>query len=98
APGDGRGHAAVVSLCTPDVHTCGDGVLDPRCEECDAGAANDDGAPDACRTTCRLPSCGDAVVDAGEVCDDGDPSPCDGCDAACQPVAGLVCGDGIVVP
>lgn len=98
APGDGRGFADVVSLCTSDVHVCGDGVVDPRCEECDAGPANDDATPDACRTTCFLPRCGDAVVDGGEVCDDGTASPCDGCDETCQPVAGLACGDGIVVP
>jgi cysteine-rich repeat protein len=97
APGTPRGYANVVSLCTPDVHTCGDGGLDPRCEECDDGAGNDDAAPDACRTSCRLPSCGDGVPDAGEVCDDGASSPCDGCDATCQPVTGLACGDGVLV-
>ncbi len=97
APGDARGWADVVSLCTADVHVCGDGILDPRCEECDAGAANDDATPDACRTSCLLPRCGDGVADAGEACDDGTASPCDGCDAACQPVAGLACGDGILV-
>lgn len=97
-PGDERGFADVVSLCTPDVHVCGDGVLDPRCEECDAGTGNDDTTPDACRTSCALPRCGDAVVDGGELCDDGTVSPCDGCDAACQPVGGLACGDGILVP
>jgi cysteine-rich repeat protein len=87
-----------VSLCTPDVHTCGDGVLDPRCEECDDGAANADHVPNACRTTCVAASCGDGTQDAGEACDDGTASPCDGCDAACQPVAGLACGDGMLVP
>jgi cysteine-rich repeat protein len=97
APGSARGYAHVVSLCTPDVHTCGDGVLDPRCEECDAGAANDDATPDACRTSCLVPGCGDGTADAGEACDDGTASPCDGCDVACQPVAGLACGDGVLV-
>ncbi len=96
-PGSPRGWANVVSLCTPDVHVCGDGVFDPRCEECDDGAANDDAVPDACRTTCTLPRCGDGTVDTGEACDDGDPSSCDGCDASCQPVSGLACGDGILV-
>lgn len=97
APGDTRGFANVVSLCTPDVHLCGDGILDPRCEECDAGAGNDDDAPDTCRTSCLLPSCGDGVADAGEACDDGTASPCDGCDGSCQPVTGLACGDGVLV-
>ncbi len=98
ATDDARGYANVASLCTPDVHVCGDGVLDPRCEECDAGAANSDTTPNACRTSCELPHCGDGVADAGEACDDGTPSPCDGCDASCQVVAGLACGDGILVP
>jgi cysteine-rich repeat protein len=97
-PGAARGRADVVSLCTPDIHVCGDGTLDPRCEACDDGAGNSDTDPDACRTTCALPSCGDGTTDAGETCDDGDPSPCDGCGALCQPVAGLGCGDGILVP
>lgn len=97
APGSARGYANVVSLCTPDVHVCGDGVLDPRCEECDAGPGNDDTTPDVCRTSCLLPSCGDGTQDSGEVCDDGTASPCDGCDASCQPVVGLTCGDGVLV-
>ncbi len=97
APGDTRGFANVVSLCGADVHVCGDGALDPRCEECDAGAGNSDTLPDTCRTSCLLPTCGDGVADAGETCDDGTPSPCDGCDATCEPVAGLACGDGVLV-
>jgi len=97
APGAARGYANVVSLCTPDVHTCGDGVLDARCEECDAGAGNDDDLPNTCRTSCVLPSCGDGTQDAGEGCDDGTTSPCNGCDGTCQLVAGLGCGDGILV-
>ncbi len=97
APGVPRGYANVVSLCTASVHVCGDGVLDPRCEECDAGVANNDTAPDTCRTTCVLPSCGDGTVDTGEACDGGGASPCAGCDATCQPTAGLACGDGILV-
>ncbi len=96
-PESPRGYANVVSLCTADVHVCGDGVFDPRCEECDDGASNNDTAADACRTSCLLPACGDGVTDSGEDCDDGTASPCDGCDASCRPVAGLACGDGILV-
>jgi cysteine-rich repeat protein len=97
-PGSARGRAAVVSLCTPDVHVCGDGVFDARCEECDDGAANSDTQPDACRTSCAVPTCGDGTSDTAETCDDGDPSPCDGCSALCEPVPGLACGDGTLVP
>jgi cysteine-rich repeat protein len=61
---------------------CGDGVTDAD-EACDDGEANDDAAPDACRTDCSLPACGDGVTDAGESCDDGEAWGGDGCDAAC---------------
>ncbi len=37
-------------------------------------------------------SCGDGVVDAGEVCDDGNADDLDGCTAACAPAS---CGDGL---
>jgi len=42
---------------------CGNGVTDPG-EECDDGLLNSDTTPDACRTTCILPRCGDGVPDA----------------------------------
>lgn len=91
----GAGLAVVVSLCTPNVAICGDGVLHPQCEQCDAGTNNSDTNPDTCRTTCRLPGCGDGVVDGGEECDDGNTTSCDGCDVLCRSEPGLVCGDGI---
>ncbi|MDP2313167.1 MAG: hypothetical protein Q8P41_09705 [Pseudomonadota bacterium] len=78
---------------TPDPEVpsarCGDGVLDPD-EACDAGDANDDVTPDACRSTCLLASCGDTVVDAGEGCDDGAALGGDGCDASCAIEAGTL--------
>ncbi|MGC4115112.1 MAG: DVUA0089 family protein [Myxococcales bacterium] len=51
--------------------------------------------------------CGDGFIDSGEMCDDGDSEPGDGCDASCQREPGWVCdgapsvcstscGDGIV--
>ncbi|MDB4958730.1 MAG: cysteine-rich repeat protein [Myxococcales bacterium] len=48
---------------------CGDGVKTPT-EGCDNGIANED-KPNACRTDCRLPTCGDNIVDTGEECDEG---------------------------
>ncbi|MFT6397478.1 MAG: cysteine-rich repeat protein [Bradymonadia bacterium] len=62
-------------------------------EQCDDGEANAD-APDACRTTCLLPGCGDGITDAGEDCDDGDDNADapDACRVACLLPA---CGDGI---
>jgi cysteine-rich repeat protein len=85
----------VQSLCVPPYHTgCGDGVVTAPCEKCDAGPANSDSAPDTCRTTCALPSCGDGVTDHNEACDDGNRRGCDGCDASCNLEPGYVCGDG----
>ncbi len=91
---NGVAHANIVRLCTSGAAACGDGVLDPACEQCDAGAGNGS-SPDACRSDCRLPRCGDGVVDGGEQCDDGNLASCDGCDEHCRIEAGPVCGDGI---
>ncbi len=38
-------------------------------------------------------ACGDGAVDVGEVCDDGDLLPGDGCDAACEVEPGFACAD-----
>jgi hypothetical protein len=45
---------------------CGDGRVDAG-EECDDGAGNDDTAPDACRSDCTLPGCGDGIPDTPKV-------------------------------
>jgi cysteine-rich repeat protein len=77
-------------------YLCGDGVRSADCgEECDDGPGNSDSVPNACRTDCRLPHCGDGVLDDGEGCDDGNLTSCDGCSDRCVPEPGLVCGDGI---
>ncbi len=73
---------------------CGNGTLEPQFgEECDDGAANSDTAPDACRTDCSSPSCGDSVADSGEQCDDGNGSDTDACKNDCS---NNVCGDAVV--
>ena len=90
--------ANVTSLCTPGTSVCGDGVRDPLCEPCDDGAANSDIVADACRTSCRPAHCGDGVVDAGETCDDGNRTSCDGCSRDCAVETGLGCGDGVPYP
>ena len=42
---------------------CGDRILETwRGEECDDGDENADAA-DACRLDCKLPTCGDEIVD-----------------------------------
>ncbi|MFH2007871.1 MAG: DUF4215 domain-containing protein [bacterium] len=43
--------------------------------------------------TCPGGSCGDGVLNAGEACDDGNTTACDGCSATCQ-LEG--CGNGVV--
>ncbi len=91
-------HANVTSLCAPGSAICGDGTRDPLCEQCDAGASNDDATPGACRTDCRPARCGDGVVDGGETCDDGNRDACDGCSRDCAPEVGLGCGDSVPFP
>ncbi len=61
--------------------TCGDGNVDDN-EECDNGQANSDNTPDACRSDCTLPSCGDSVVD---------PSNSEDCEASTDCPAGFEC-------
>src|SRR5690606_16105294 len=79
---------------------CGDGIVDdahPYNEQCDDGEDNAD-EPNACRTNCKLPTCGDGIIDDedGEVCDDGpnnsDLAP-NACRNDCQPAR---CGDGVI--
>ncbi|MAD60256.1 MAG: hypothetical protein CMH49_01920, partial [Myxococcales bacterium] len=91
-PVDGR---ACLPNCTIDA--CGDGQLQAVFgEECDAGDANSDILPNTCRVGCRLPSCGDGVIDDGEACDDGiDNSDVDpnACRTTCEFPS---CGDGVI--
>jgi MYXO-CTERM domain-containing protein len=70
--------------------TCGNGMPDAG-EECDAGTANSDTLPNACRTSCLNAKCGDGVVDTGEQCDPG--APATACNMNCTTP---VCGDGMV--
>jgi cysteine-rich repeat protein len=83
---------ACTSLCR--INICGDGFLGGAGEECDDGAANAD-VPDACRTGCLSPGCGDLIVDTGEECDDGNNVNGDGCSVACQNDLAS-CGNGAI--
>ena len=66
-----------------NVHSiCGDGQLSGA-EQCDLGDGNRDAA-DTCRTTCRVPLCGDGIKDSLEVCDDGNGDNLDGCTDQCE--------------
>lgn len=69
---------------------CGDGNINLE-EECDLGAGNSGSLPDTCRTNCLNPSCGDGVVDSGEICDEN------GETVSCTYICTVSsCGDGIV--
>lgn len=91
--------------CSPDctyiTGYCGDGIVDPRCNEtCDDGLLN--GTPGYCAATCYellpSPACGDGIVQFGEVCDDGNTLNCAGnCRSDCR-AAITGCGDAIVCP
>ena len=43
-----------------------------------------DAIPVTCRDDCTAPVCGDDIMDPGEMCDDGNTSPGDGCAADCM--------------
>jgi len=98
---------AGVSVCKPDRTGFTDcaGAVTPVAETCDTLDNDCDGQVDdgVCGT------CGNAIVEQGEGCDDGDTTPGDGCSATCQVEPGyqcsgqpsvctpaLVCGDGII--
>ncbi len=86
----------ICMACTGDspyaIRKCLDGTCEDLCgngrpdsgEECDRGGKNSDSLPDRCRTDCRNPRCGDAIVDRDEQCDDGNGVSGDGCDRLCR--------------
>ena len=85
--------SGLANACRADCSCCGDGELDAG-EACDNGALNSDTTPDACRTTCVLPSCGDNVTDTGEECDDANLDNTDCCTNTCEDAE---CGDGFLL-
>jgi cysteine-rich repeat protein len=88
--------AALEALGTvfPTEGICGDGNVQGE-EECDDGVAgNSDTIPNACRTDCKNPVCGDSVRDDqfAETCDDGNSVDTDCCRDSCVVSS---CGDGV---
>lgn len=81
------GNTSSTDGCSADClsdETCGNGYTDTAMgEACDDGVNNSDVTPDACRTDCSLPECGDNVVDPGYGED------CEGADLGGQTCAGL---------
>ncbi|MEM9488906.1 MAG: DUF4215 domain-containing protein [Myxococcota bacterium] len=113
-PGEACDDGGESALCDSDctIAECGDAHANASAgEECDWGlnaalcgaisrdGGNRDDSPDTCREDCRLPYCGDGVVDTGvlsdgamsaEACDDGGLDT-ETCDSDCT---APVCGDG----
>ncbi|MBL92632.1 MAG: hypothetical protein CMH56_12575 [Myxococcales bacterium] len=98
---------ALCALVPGQIQFCGDNAIQEDEEECDNGTDNNsDTLPDACRSNCFLPHCGDSVIDTDETCDDGNAFDGDGCDSDCLQEDGWdclegpcepICGDGEVV-
>jgi cysteine-rich repeat protein len=74
--------------CNPAI--CGDENVQTGVEECDDGKNGIN--TDACTDECKKAACGDAFVQDGEQCDDGNTVDTDTC-TKCKLA---VCGDGIV--
>jgi cysteine-rich repeat protein len=85
--------------CSSDcksLEVCGNDIVDTIDEQCDLGSANSNAPDSPCRTNCKLPVCGDAIVDVGhgEQCDRGaqNANIADTCRTNCQNPR---CGDAI---
>ena len=84
--GIAEGNATCTSTCTVQA-ICGDGSVNASNESCDDGNVVSE---DGCSATCQVETCGNGVIDAGELCDGGEQ-----CGANCKNVSMRVdVGDG----
>ncbi len=78
---------------------CDDGVCHPTADSCVGCAGNSDCGRHRCEPTTftceRVPYCGDAILDPGEGCDDGNLAYGDGCDMDCLIELGGACGASV---
>lgn len=94
----GVSSSATTADTTSDGPRCGDGIVQPDgSEQCDDGnVAAGDGCSDCRLEDCRggesCDSCGDGVIQDGELCDDGNTVGGDGCTSQCGIEAGFECG------
>jgi len=89
----GAGSATCNINCT--ISVCGDGIVNPSAgEQCDSGELGvDTFFCNMSSRPCRIPQCGDGILNLGEQCDDGNGDNTDACSNSCQ---SAVCGDGIL--
>ncbi len=94
--GNGIVDTAVGEVCD-DGNTkdgkCDDGTGCNTNTDCTTGKCS----PDGCSANCKSnETCGNGIVDLGEVCDDGNTVSGDSCESDCQ--SGTGCGNGVIDP
>ena len=99
---DGKANGTKTSSCDAQCQKvvirefCGDGQLQKSLgEECDLGAGNHESGDSKCTIRCRLPICGDRIIQNAEQCDDGNLFDFDGCDHTCRREQGKDAADSI---
>ena len=81
------GANAVCAPCEPGCLSCSG--AGPTCFQCANGLVLSNGS-------CVPALCGNAVIESGEQCDDGNPNPADGCGATCMIEPGNYCFGEVV--
>lgn len=96
--GDGCNASCLLELGEPcsASQACASGFCDPDSDSCECDSDADCELGELCSTNltpnaCVEPGCGNAIVESGEGCDDGNAATGDGCDAACLRELGEDC-------
>ncbi len=80
------GDGCEADCTTASSPSCGDGIVNLPGETCDPPGSTAGGNGGLCRGDCTV--CGDAAVNGGEACDDGNGIDGDGCESDCQLTGG----------